>query len=106
MIEIADVLGVHLQKGREIGHDVADAPLLLPAADALLQPRQEEVVVQFEQRFDVGEHLRDQLLSEHVVHPILLVDPELEYLSYAHLFIINYQSKSTQSLLNNSKTIH
>ena len=81
VVEIADVLGVHFQERREIGHDVADPAILrVPVAHALLQARQEEVVVQFEQRFDVGEHLRDQLLTEHVVHPVLLVDPELEHL--------------------------
>ena len=84
VVEIADVLGVHFQKRREIGHDVADPALGVPMAHALLQPREQEIVVQLEQRFDVREHLRDQFLTEHVVHPVLLVDPELEHLFQCH----------------------
>ena len=80
VVEIAHVLGVHFQKRREIGHDVTDPALRVPVAHALLKAREEEVVVQFKQGFDVGKHLRDQFLTEHVVHSVLLVDPELEHL--------------------------
>lgn len=41
-------------------------------------------MVKFEQGFDVGEHLRDQLLREHPVSPVLLIDPELENLKYSN----------------------
>ncbi len=54
--------------------------VLLPGAHALLELRQKEVVVQLEERLDVAEHLRDQLLWEHAVRPVLLVHAELEHL--------------------------
>jgi len=34
--------------------------------------------MQLEKRFDVREHLRNQLLLKHVVRAVLLIDPKLK----------------------------
>ena len=84
VVEIAHILGVHLEKWSEAGHDVADPSVarlvLVPLPQPLLETRQEKVVVEFEEGFDVGKHLRDEFLGEHGVGSGLLVDPELENL--------------------------
>ena len=84
VIKVADVFRVHFEKRSETRHDVAYASFLLlllfPFPQALLQFGQEEIVMQFKKRFDVGEHLRNQILGKHSVGPVLLVNPELENL--------------------------
>ena len=99
VIEIPHVFRVHLEERSETDENVADPALLgalilhFPLADALLQLRQQEIVMQLEQRFDVGEHLRNQFLVEHVVHAVLLIHAELEHLQKSQQNPFNYSLK-------------
>lgn len=80
VVKVPDVLRVHLEERSEARHDVPDPSLILPLPHPLLQPGQEEVVMELEEGLDVGEHLGDELLREHPVGPVFLIDPELEHL--------------------------
>lgn len=85
VVEIPDVLGIHLEEWREARHYVANPallirPTLLPLTHPLFQLGKEEVVVKLKEGFDIGEHLRNEILWEHSMGSVLLIDPELKHL--------------------------
>ena len=52
----------------------------VPVAKALLQLWQQVVPVKLVDRLDVEEHLRGDVIIEHMLHPVLLLHASAEYL--------------------------
>ena len=57
---------------------LTDSRIILPVLQARLQLRQHVVLVELVDGLDVGEHLGGDLVVEHVVRSVLLIDAEVE----------------------------